>query len=309
MGAGKNKDKTKRSTMKKRKNFEKYSEKDIQKALQEIRSKKLSLYKASCKYQIPRTTLHNRLTNRNSSQHGKSAVLSKDQELELACFIEECDNGSNPLKNHEILQAAKKIAEKNPDPSKRFLNGVPSIAWLQKFYGRHPELTHRGSQMIGKASMNVTRLKDSARKVSSSAWEKSKTTSPEKETCNREDSQEIQFFDKLKTNEAYDVFEADEPFQASKQRETRRKHSEKRLNYDHDSTQDMQPKTVRAEKKTCRLCLTESEQCTNVSEFREGFPISVIVMIVCPVKVDTNDSLPKQVCEECLEIVVSAYKL
>jgi Zinc-finger associated domain (zf-AD) len=59
----------------------------------------------------------------------------------------------------------------------------------------------------------------------------------------------------------------------------------------------------------CRLCLSENSLFTNLTDVRDGLPISVIVMIVCPVKVEQDDSLPKQVCDECLEIVLSAYKL
>lgn len=60
----------------------------------------------------------------------------------------------------------------------------------------------------------------------------------------------------------------------------------------------------------CRLCLTQSNShFTDVSEVRDGFPISVIIMIICPVKITTADSLSEKVCEDCLEIVMSAYKL
>lgn len=59
----------------------------------------------------------------------------------------------------------------------------------------------------------------------------------------------------------------------------------------------------------CRLCLSEDEKCTDVLEMREGLPISVIVMIICPVKIELGDNLPKQICDECLQVVLGAYKL
>lgn len=37
--------------------------------------------------------------------------------------------------------------------------------------------------------------------------------------------------------------------------------------------------------------------------------MSVIIMIICPVKIETCDILPKQICEQCLEVVLNAYKL
>lgn len=59
----------------------------------------------------------------------------------------------------------------------------------------------------------------------------------------------------------------------------------------------------------CRICMSECERFVDVSENREGLLISVIVMIICPIKIESSDSLPKQICEQCLEVVLSAYKL
>lgn len=62
---------------------------------------------------------------------------------------------------------------------------------------------------------------------------------------------------------------------------------------------------------TCRLCLTESENVTELSEVREGFPLSVISMIILPVTInlDCSDPLPTQICENCISVLLSAFKL
>jgi len=61
----------------------------------------------------------------------------------------------------------------------------------------------------------------------------------------------------------------------------------------------------------CRLCLTESYEATDLNEYREGLPISVLAMIILPVKIyDGEDfNLPQKICGGCLETVISAYKL
>jgi hypothetical protein len=59
----------------------------------------------------------------------------------------------------------------------------------------------------------------------------------------------------------------------------------------------------------CRLCRRESEHLESLQGYRDGLPISVIVMIICPVKIKPKDELPKLVCGDCLEVVLSAYKL
>lgn len=58
----------------------------------------------------------------------------------------------------------------------------------------------------------------------------------------------------------------------------------------------------------CRLCLYEGESAADLSEIRMGFPLSVIAMILCPVKIE-DDSLPTSICAECLETITAAFKL
>ena len=59
----------------------------------------------------------------------------------------------------------------------------------------------------------------------------------------------------------------------------------------------------------CRLCLSEGGMLTHVSQEREGLPLSVIAMIICPIKIERNDNLPKYICDDCVEILVTTYHL
>lgn len=61
----------------------------------------------------------------------------------------------------------------------------------------------------------------------------------------------------------------------------------------------------------CRLCMKDDYDMQSVFDIHEeiSLPISVIIMIICPIKIENNDDLSKQVCRECLEVVVSAYQL
>ncbi|KAG5666564.1 hypothetical protein PVAND_014582 [Polypedilum vanderplanki] len=61
----------------------------------------------------------------------------------------------------------------------------------------------------------------------------------------------------------------------------------------------------------CRVCVTESFDTVDLNEYRDGLPISVIVMIILPVKIhqDEDFSLPKKICGNCLEIILNAYNL
>lgn len=59
----------------------------------------------------------------------------------------------------------------------------------------------------------------------------------------------------------------------------------------------------------CRLCLSNDAFLNDLSDIREGLCISVLVMIICPIKIESTDSFPKLICDDCLEVILSAYKL
>lgn len=59
----------------------------------------------------------------------------------------------------------------------------------------------------------------------------------------------------------------------------------------------------------CRLCLKETLDTESIFNVREDLPISVIIMIMCPIKIHNNDKLSKNICFECLEIVIAAFVL
>lgn len=59
----------------------------------------------------------------------------------------------------------------------------------------------------------------------------------------------------------------------------------------------------------CRLCASQSNTLESVFSFQNNRLVTDLIAIICPIKIDINDALPKQICEECLEIVVSASKL
>lgn len=59
----------------------------------------------------------------------------------------------------------------------------------------------------------------------------------------------------------------------------------------------------------CRLCLANSGSFHNLSEIRENLPISVIAMIICPIKIEIDDTLTRSVCDDCVQILLNAYNL
>lgn len=61
----------------------------------------------------------------------------------------------------------------------------------------------------------------------------------------------------------------------------------------------------------CRLCIKDDFDMQSVFDNHEeiSLSISVIIMIICPIKIEENDDFSKQVCRECLDVVINAYQL
>lgn len=63
------------------------------------------------------------------------------------------------------------------------------------------------------------------------------------------------------------------------------------------------------ETKICRICANLVNFFYSIDSKFENISYAVIVQVICPVKVETNDTLPKCVCFDCADILLRAYKL
>lgn len=59
----------------------------------------------------------------------------------------------------------------------------------------------------------------------------------------------------------------------------------------------------------CRLCACQSSSLESVYSIVKGQLLADLITAICPVKIDVNDELPKKICIECQEIIISANEL
>ncbi|CAG9811988.1 unnamed protein product [Chironomus riparius] len=59
----------------------------------------------------------------------------------------------------------------------------------------------------------------------------------------------------------------------------------------------------------CRLCSSQSPTSTSVFSIKNGRLLLDMITIICPVKIDISDTLPKTICSLCLRIVLDAVDL
>ena len=101
--------------------YRKYQHADMLKALASIRDGTLSIRKASGIYDIPKSTIIDRLHNRiedDVTSSGQPSILSSEEEKKLALFIIDCAKIGYPLKKINVMEYVKKICDadgrKNP---------------------------------------------------------------------------------------------------------------------------------------------------------------------------------------------------
>lgn len=60
----------------------------------------------------------------------------------------------------------------------------------------------------------------------------------------------------------------------------------------------------------CRICGQISNDLESVFSFVEsGRLLSDLIYIVCPIRIEVSDDLPKKICEACKEIIVTSVQL
>lgn len=130
---------------------EKYTQEDLREAIEKIRNNEISYGAASQIYNVPKTTLHNKMKNPENCPKGASTILSKQQEDELEEWILLHADFGDPRTRQDIIIAAAEIAQLDGSTS-HFKNGTPTAGWMEGFLNRHPLCRARTPQGISKAS-------------------------------------------------------------------------------------------------------------------------------------------------------------
>jgi len=138
----------------------KYSEEQMQLALENVTSKSLSLNKLSIKYNIPKSTLSMKLSGKTllARKMGPCSFLSNEEEKRRKAWILNNATLGFPLKEEDVKDSVQKVIKDFPRTTP-FRDSRPGEKWMKLFLKRNSEITKRNTEVISKARAAVTEEK------------------------------------------------------------------------------------------------------------------------------------------------------
>lgn len=130
----------------------------IKKAIDDVKSKKLTLRAAAEKYGIPRSTLHDKVRGKISEwsiNRGPDPYLTLEEETKICEWCINLSKCGFPIKSDDLLNTVQKIV-KDSERQTPFLNGRPGKTWLKNFFKRNPSLAKREAETITKGRAIIT---------------------------------------------------------------------------------------------------------------------------------------------------------
>ncbi|CAC5367642.1 unnamed protein product [Mytilus coruscus] len=137
--------------MGKRNKYRNYALEDIKNVVQMVENKSMSIRSASRQYNDPKTTIIDKLNGRSSLQarSGPNPVLYECEEEMLVHWVIDMAKIGYGQTKQQLLYTVKTILDHDgrKTPFKDFL---PGKDWLYAFMKRHPEISTRTPQKLGK---------------------------------------------------------------------------------------------------------------------------------------------------------------
>jgi Tc5 transposase DNA-binding domain len=133
-----------------------YGEHDLGKAVDDVKSKRMTGYAAAKCHKVPYSTIMNRVYGNASNIHGRVPVFSSEIEREIAQWIIQCAELGDPRTKDELLNAAAELAKLSLEDKNHFKNEHPSSSWLKGFLERNKGISFRTPASVTRAAANVS---------------------------------------------------------------------------------------------------------------------------------------------------------
>lgn len=132
-----------------------YTEEDLQTAINDIKNCKMSQRNASAHYGIPRSTLKYKLKEKHTKAVGKPPILSEDEEKCIVAHIIALSDLGIPIGMQDVRVIVKKYLDDNKRHIKIFKNNLPGWEWGKLFLERQTCLKQKVAHNISRKRAQV----------------------------------------------------------------------------------------------------------------------------------------------------------
>ena len=140
----------------------KYSQADVETALDAVKTKTLSLREAASQYRVPRSTLYDKLKGKYPISRVSRTVLKPEEENQLVEWIIQCSRLGEGKNREQVFCAVQAILndETAPRPKIKFKNNKPGYDWYKAFLERHKHrIREKKAMTLGEQRAQVSESK------------------------------------------------------------------------------------------------------------------------------------------------------
>jgi hypothetical protein len=132
-----------------------YSPGAVDRAVEAVKSGRLSIRKASVEFGVPRATINDHVQSADINERmGRPPVLSDEEESHIIVHIQVMADWGFPFSAESLCYFVQAYLNKK-GATTRFTDNLPTRKWVRRFLGRHPGL--RTANRIKRARASVSR--------------------------------------------------------------------------------------------------------------------------------------------------------
>jgi transposase-like protein len=133
-----------------------YNEDNLQQAVKEVKENRMTLGEAAREFQVPKTTLFDRVKERVTDKSGRPTVLSEMEEQYLVERLIVLGDWGFPVSRRDLRTLIKNYLD-GQGRTTRFPDNFPGKDFVTGFLARHKELTVRTASQIKRSRAAVSR--------------------------------------------------------------------------------------------------------------------------------------------------------
>lgn len=116
------------------KNYHNYSLQSFEKAIEDVKYKKLSYRDAEKKYGVSKSTIQRKINEKHMMKVGRPNALSQVDETNLVKGLCLSSNWGFPFTSMDIRLLVQNFLNKNGLKESRFRNNLPGYDWVRHFF-------------------------------------------------------------------------------------------------------------------------------------------------------------------------------